>query len=185
MKKINIITGNPGKFNEIKSFLDKYSILSEQIPVDFSELQDLDATRVIEHKVKEAMNLNYSNFLLEDTALYINGLNRLPGPFIKWFLIELGVEGLYNLSTTIGDRSAYAETIIAYVGDDKIPHFFQGVTLGKIVQPIGNLSFGWSSIFQPTGSDKTYGQMDFEEKQKWGQRIKALNKFKDFFLEVK
>lgn len=31
---------------------------------------------------------------MEDTSLYLEGLNGLPGPLIKWFLQKIGLEGI-------------------------------------------------------------------------------------------
>jgi len=35
-------------------------------------------------------------------------MNGLPGPYIKWFLEELGHEGLNKMLAGFGDYSAYA-----------------------------------------------------------------------------
>jgi inosine triphosphate pyrophosphatase len=107
-------------------------------------------------------------------------MNRLPGPLVKWFLDELKKEGIYKLATAMGNKAAQAETIVAYIKNNQETHFFRGATGGRIVEPRGQYDFGWGPIFQPDNCLKTYGEMPYEEKILWNQRIKALIQFRDF-----
>jgi inosine/xanthosine triphosphate pyrophosphatase family protein len=52
VKKIYVLTGNPGKFDEIRKFLESSNIIVHQIEVDLEEIQELDAMNIIEHKAK-------------------------------------------------------------------------------------------------------------------------------------
>lgn len=182
LMSLNIITGNPHKFADITAFLKDSPFELTQIPLELEELQDLDAQRVIMHKIDEALKHGYTNFILEDTSLYIDGLKRLPGPFIKWFMSELSIADIFKLASCMGNGSATAETIVAYVDAHKNKHIFTGTTRGTIVEPRGNSGFGWAPIFQPTGSAKTYGEMTLNERQAVNQRAKALQKCKDFLV---
>ena len=135
--------------------------------------------------MQEALKRGYTNFILDDSALYINGLNNLPGPLIKWFLQEIGIDGIYKLARAMGNCSAQFETIIAYVDDHKNIHYFTGRTEGTLVAPRGTHGFGATPIFQPIGSNKTYAEMEYEEKTQWGQRIRALEKLREFLIKQK
>lgn len=180
MRTICFITNNQGKFKEIKNFLKVKNLKLKQIKFDLEELQSVDARKIIRHKAEEAIKNGYCNFFIEDTSLYINGLGRLPGPLIKWFLLELGNHKLYKLAKTLGSREARAETIIAYVGADRAIRYFRGATDGVIVQPQGNKDFGWGPIFKPIGAIRTFGQMSYSEKYKWSMRAKTFQKFIKF-----
>lgn len=182
MKTLSVITGNQGKFKEIKQFLDAASIEIKQVDIDLDEIQDIDPITVIEHKVQEALKHGYTNFILDDSALYINGLNNLPGPLLKWFLQEIGIDGIYKMACAMGNCSAKFETIIAYADNNHKIQYFTGTTEGSIVPPRGTHGFGATPIFQPTGSQKTYAEMEFEEKRQWGQRIRALEQLKEFLI---
>ncbi len=179
-QKIYVLTGNSGKFAEIKRFLENENFIIEQIDVDLEEAQEVDARKIIDHKVREALKLGLDNFLVEDTSLYLDGMNRLPGPLVKWFLQELEIKGLYKMAIAMGNGAAQAETILAYVKDAQNIHLFYGATGGKLVEPRGEHGFGWSSIFKPDNCLKTYGEMLYEEKILWNQRIKALREFQNF-----
>jgi len=87
------ITGNKNKFAEVSAILPSV----EQIDIDLPEVQDIDAKEIIKAKLLEALNHKQAKFIVEDTSLYFNCLNGLPGPLIKWFMKTVGNEGLFNM----------------------------------------------------------------------------------------
>src|SRR5689334_6374952 len=87
------ITGNAGKFNEIKAIIPAV----EQLKLDLDEIQSLDSQAVIEHKLEQAATRHNGEFFVEDTSVTIDCLNGLPGTFIKWFLETLKPAGLAEL----------------------------------------------------------------------------------------
>ncbi len=151
----------------------------EQMEMDLDEIQELDARKIIEAKLAEARKHHAGAFMAEDTSLYFDGMNGLPGPFCKWFLHALGLEGLVKLAQTFG-TAARAITIIGYADENGSVEFFEGETRGTIVEPAGESKFGWDAIFKPEGSDKTYNDMSKEEKNNISHRGKALAKLKAY-----
>ncbi len=149
----------------------------EQMQIDLPEIQELDARKIIEAKLAEARKHHASAFMAEDTSLYIDGMNGLPGPFCKWFLHALGDKGLHKLAQSFG-TAARAVTVIGYVDEKGSVEFFEGETKGMIVEPKTESKFGWDAIFKPEGSDKTYNEMTQEEKNAISHRGKALQKLK-------
>lgn len=176
---IKVITSNAGKYKEFEMYLSAFFMRTTQVPLDLEEIQSLDLTEIVRHKAQQCIALGYTNCLIEDTALYFEGMGKLPGAFIKWFLQELGIIRLHELAQAIGSGRASAHTLIAYVDESKVIHCFAGTTDGKIVPPQGS-AFGWSPIFMPDGSDMTYGELSVEAKQQYGQRSKALRSFITF-----
>jgi len=172
---ISVITGNPGKFREIATYFEQSNISCNQVECELEEIQSLDLKEVIAHKAQQVLAMGHTQSIVEDTALYFECLKRLPGSFIKWFLAELGDQGLYELAHKMGNPAATAQTIFAYIDQNKDIHFFTGTTQGTIVEPQGE-GFGWSNIFIPDGATKRYGQMSLSEKKPYGQRFRALKK---------
>ncbi len=168
------VTGNAGKFAEVKSYLPSV----EQLPIDLVEVQSNDAKDIITAKLKEAQKNCLGEILVEDTSLYFKGLNGLPGPLIKWFMKSLGVEGLSSLATQIGNNTATAVSIFGYISQNGDISFFEGSVDGVIVESRGSNGFGWDSIFMPTGSSKTFAEMSVEEKlsEDNNMRRRALEK---------
>lgn len=173
------ITGNPSKFKEVRSILSEV----KQLEIDLPEIQALDAKEVIGAKLIEALKHRKGEFIVEDTSLYLDCLNGLPGPLTKWFLKTIGNEGLYNTAKKFGNNKAEAKTLIGYAKNKKEIKFFEGIIKGEIVEPKGDYGFGWDPIFKPKGFSKTFAEMRPEEKNKLSMRRTALNNLKKFIKQ--
>lgn len=170
------ITGNKNKFEEAKSILPEL----EQIDIDLPEIQGIDAKLIIKYKLQEAWKHHKGSFIVEDTSLYLDCLNGLPGPLIKWFMETIGNKGLSDIAQKLGNAKAEAKTIIGYAGGDDSINFFEGSISGHIVPPQGDTSFGWDPIFKPDGYEVTFAEMDIKEKNKISMRRQAVEKLKEF-----
>lgn len=170
------ITGNTGKFEEIKALIPEV----KQLDIDLPELQGLDSQEIIREKLLVAQKHSEDSFIVEDTSFTLDGMNGLPGPLSKWFLKSIGNEGIVKLSKVFGTK-AYAKSIIGYSNDNKEIMFFEGIIEGEIVEMKGEASrgFGWDPIFKPIGHDKSFGEMEAEEKNKVSMRRIAVEKFKE------
>ncbi|MBI2577659.1 MAG: non-canonical purine NTP pyrophosphatase [Candidatus Wildermuthbacteria bacterium] len=170
------VTGSMHKFAEAKEFLPEI----EQLDLDLAEVQDIDPTLIIKAKLQTAFNHAQGEFFVEDTGLYFEVLNGMPGPLIKWFLKSLGRKGLYQLAKKMGNTKAEAKAIIGYAKTKDEVYFFEGTVKGTIVSPRGESDFGWDPIFQPEGFKKTFAQMSLEEKNSISHRREALLRLKAF-----
>jgi non-canonical purine NTP pyrophosphatase (RdgB/HAM1 family) len=172
---MKFITGNKGKFEELKFFFPNL----EQIKLDLPEIQELNAYKVIEAKLKEAQKHTEkgTEIIIEDTSVYIQELNLLPGPFIKWFLDSLGIDGIWKIVEKLESKKATAKTIIGYLDANSNIHYFEGALDGKIVEPKGS-GFGWDPIFQPNGYEKSFGEMSLEQKSTISMRSMAAMELK-------
>jgi len=172
------ITGNKKKYEEISLLL---GIPIKQFNVDLPEIQEIDSEKIISAKLQEAIKLKKNEpdacFIVEDTSLYFDCLNNLPGPLIKWFFKQLGNHGLFTLTENYKSFGAIATTIIGYYNNGKIS-YIEGSVKGTIVKPRVDNGFGWDPIFIPEGSDKTFAQMSEKEKNLISQRMKAVKKLK-------
>ncbi|MCS6789271.1 MAG: non-canonical purine NTP pyrophosphatase [Patescibacteria group bacterium] len=179
---IYFITGNKNKYEEIKDIL--YPIKIKHLDIDLPEIQDINPENIIKFKLKEAFKYKKAQFIVEDTSLYLDCLNDLPGPMIKWFLKTIGDEGVFKIANLFGNTKAVAKTIIGYAEDiDKIK-FFEGKIYGKIVFPKGENGFGWDRIFMPEGFNKTFAEIEFEEKNKFSMRKIAAENFKNYLISL-
>ena len=178
---ITFVTGNAKKLEEVKRIFgidDEPSALPFRLismKIDLPELQG-GALDVAREKAILAAEEVGGAVIVEDTSLCFNALNGLPGVFIKWFLESCGHDGLNKLLAGYEDKSAYAQTVVAFVnGPGQAPVLFDGRTTGKIVMPRGKLDFGWDPIFEPDeGNGKTYAEMLKEEKDAISHRSRAF-----------
>ncbi len=169
------ITGNKNKLAEIQAIIPGV----EQLDIDLPEIQEIDAHAIIKAKLLEALNHHPGEFMVEDTSLYLDCLNGLPGPLIKWFIKSIGLEGLYNLTEKLGDNKAQAKTLIGYAKSREELYFFEGIINGTIVKPDGPTTFGWDPIFKPNGHSQTFAMMDQAEKNSLSMRAMAAHQLKD------
>ncbi len=174
--ELYFITGNSGKFTEVKAIIPAI----QQLELDLPEIQELDPQAVIYEKLQAARASHGGCFIVEDTSLYFKALNGFPGPLIKWFLKSLGTVGIYELLKRSGDLTAEARTVIGYIDELGECHYFEGIINGQIVEPRGSNGFGWDAIFRPDGYDKTFAEMTTEEKNKISMRQQAAIKLADF-----
>lgn len=174
--KLFFITGNKGKFEEASKIIPEL----EQKDIDLVEIQSLDPKAIIQAKLDEAKKAVQGNIVVEDGGLYIESLNGLPGPLIKWFMKALDNEGLYKITESYENKKAEAKVIIGVTFGNGIIEFFEGSIAGAIVSPRGDNGFGWDKIFLPDGYDKTFAEMTIEEKNEISMRKIAFQKLKDY-----
>eukprot|EP00397_Hematodinium_sp_SG-2012_P069519 GEMP01120077.1.p1 GENE.GEMP01120077.1~~GEMP01120077.1.p1 ORF type:complete len:187 (-),score=45.75 GEMP01120077.1:30-590(-) len=177
------VTGNKKKLEEVSRLFGREF---DSAPLDLPEYQG-DPADIARSKCQLAFDMLKKPVLTEDTSLCYTALGELPGPYVKWFLLKIGQEGLYKLLDAYEDKSAFAQTIFAYMDDTlKEPQIFAGRTSGKIVFPRGDGNFGkggWDPVFQPDGFEITYAEMTSEEKGKISHRSKALDLVKEYLAK--
>lgn len=179
-RTINFITGNANKLLEVRAILAPAGVTVTSQSFSDSDLPEVQGTieAVARDKCRRAAVLVGGPVLVEDTALCFNALGgNLPGVYIKWFLTELGHEGLNRMLDGWEDKGAAAVCTFAYAaGPGEEPILFQGRTEGRIVPARGPGRFGWDPVFEYEG--KTYAEMDKDEKNKVSHRGRALEKLK-------
>lgn len=185
-KCITFITGNRNKLEEVLSIVNtnqdespnSYSI--KALDIDLPEVQG-EPDYIIEEKCKFASLQVNGPVIVEDTSLCFNALGGLPGPYIKCFMKKIGLEGLTKLLLGYEDKTIEAKCMFAYQENRESQiHYFTGITKGTLVEPRGNMNFGWDPIFLPIGYNETYGEMDSESKNLISHRYKALQLVKEF-----
>ncbi len=180
---LHFVTSNNNKLRELSALLD-YQLIS--VPMDLQEIQTADLRELIKNKLQQAYEKLQAPVIVEDTSLYFDAWNELPGPFVKWFLENMGLAGMLSALSTFEDKSAQAVCCLGFTLDGKTMHFFEGKVKGLIVEPRGSRNFGWDAIFQPSGQQQTFGEKTAEEKYRISARGKAAAKFKHFLkLKVK
>ncbi|MBI2409607.1 non-canonical purine NTP pyrophosphatase [Candidatus Kaiserbacteria bacterium] len=175
---IHFITGSKNKLAEMQAILGDV----EQLDIALPEIQEIDAHKIIRAKLEEALKHKKEAFIVEDTSLYFDALNGLPGPLIKWFMKTVGNDGLFKMAESFGNYGAEAKTIIGYTDWSGDIQFFEGSVRGAIVAPRGETNFGWDPIFQPEGKDKTFAELTAEEKNAFSMRKLAAEKLKTHLL---
>ena len=193
MTSLIFATNNINKVVEVRSILqDQFTIrsLAEagidiDIPEPFETLEEnaLEKARVI-HKLTNA------NCFAEDTGLEVDALNGEPGvKSARYAGEERSFEkNIAKLLANLKDkqnRSAQFKTIISLILDGE-EHIFDGICKGIIIaSPKGTAGFGYDPVFIPQGSNKTFAEMDLEEKNRYSHRKKAIEKLTQYLKILK
>ena len=173
---LTFITSSENKLAEVERLLG-YRLARATVPLE--EIQAIELAPVVSSKARYAYVRLGSPVLVEDTGLAFAALKGLPGALIKWFLLALGVNGLCHLLRGESNRAATATTLFGYY-DGTLYRVFSGTISGIIPErPRGAFGFGWDAIFQPLGSDRTFGEMAAEEKDHFSMRRLALDRLRE------
>lgn len=181
MTNVTFVTGNPHK---AKYFSELIGLPIDHHSVDGHEIQSLDLEEIAEHKAKTAFEQLQRPVIVEDVSLVISCLGRLPGPFIRWFVDEAGLEEICRLADPDKGRRAVVSSIYAYF-DGKDIKYFRGSLKGKIAQhPKGKDGFGWNPTFIPDGANKTLAMMDDATFKNYYLKIKAISNLGNFLQSI-
>ncbi len=187
VKRIVLVTGNAGKMEEFKAIIGLEELQFGYKSLDLPEIQSLDIREIGQFKTRTALvNKHelgtFDAVLTDDTALYCDALNGLPGPLIKWFLKSLGKEGLIDLiKNKQNNGSVTCLLTLGVIQTGEIIQF-EGTVNGCFVPPKGDYGFGWDPVFMPEGYFETYGEMGAEEKNKISHRAAALKALRDWLI---
>lgn len=182
--KIIFATNNLNKVIEIRQSLKEgFKILSlkeAKIKIEIDEpFFTLEENAL--QKAKTIYELSSQPCFSEDTGLFAEALNGAPGVRSARFAgenasNEENIDKLLSL-LPLNNRTAYFKTVVCYISKTGIK-YFDGECYGKIImEKRGSKGFGYDSVFIPDGSEKTFAEMDIEEKNKFSHRKKAVDKF--------
>lgn len=182
--KIIFATNNLNKVIEIRQSLEKgFNILSlkeANINIEIDEpFFTLEENAL--QKAKTIFELSSQPCFSEDTGLFAEALNGSPGVRSARFAGENATneENIDKLLSLLppNNRTAYFKTVVCYISKTGIK-YFDGECYGKIInEKRGSKGFGYDSVFIPDGSEKTFAEMDIDEKNKFSHRKKAMDKF--------
>jgi XTP/dITP diphosphohydrolase len=193
MKTIIFATNNPNKVLEVRSILkDDFKILSlEEAGIDIDIPEPFDTLEENAYEKARVINdLTKENCFSEDTGLEVAELNGEPGVKSARYAgeersFEKNIEKLLvNLDGKI-NRNAQFKTVICLILDGE-KRFFDGICKGTIIaEPKGKSGFGYDPVFIPEGAEKTFAEMDLEEKNIYSHRKKAIEKLTQYLKSLK
>ena len=188
MMKIVLATRNPGKIREMRRLL-------ADLPVEVASAEEFSAPDVEEDadtlegnalkKARALFQVTGLPSLADDTGLEVQALSGAPGVRSARFAGPDAddaanrahlLESLRNES----DRAARFRTVLAFVSGDE-ETFFEGTCAGHIIrEERGEEGFGYDSIFIPEGDERTFAEMNADDKNVVSHRARAMAAFVDW-----
>lgn len=191
MKDLIFATNNQHKVDEMRTVLgnnfDIITLREAGIDINIPEPYDTLEANASE-KSRVICNLTNKDCFSEDTGLEVKALNGEPGVKSARYAGEgrsfaNNIEKLLKNLKEKTDRSARFRTIISLRLNGK-EFLFEGICEGDITDHVsGKKGFGYDSVFRPAGSERTFAEMDMEEKNVYSHRRKAMDKM-IMFLKV-
>jgi len=173
---LRFVTSNDGKLREATGLLRRPLLA---VHAELEEIQTTGLEQLVRHKAAQAYRQVRRPLIVEDTSLVFRAWNELPGPFIKHFLQNLGLDGLVDALAPFENWDAVALCGLGYHDGAEV-HYFEGRVEGRIVVARGEGGFGWDPIFRPLDSERTFAEMTPEEKNRHSMRAPAMKALADF-----
>jgi len=176
MKQVIFATGNKGKATYATKLLG-FEVVHQAL--DLPEIQSLDLRDIIGLKLQRAFEIIQKPVLVEDVSLEFEALGKLPGPFVKFFIDQIGLESMCRMLDG-KSRKCTARCIIGYKDADTVK-FFEGVRYGEVAQkPTGDGGFGYDKIFIPDGYKTTRANMNKRDDEATYLQLKRWDLVRDF-----
>ena len=188
--RLLVATHNRGKLEEIAKLLEEFEIsvvsagdLGLPEPVE-TEDSFVGNARIKAHAAAQATGLPA---LSDDSGITIEALGGAPGVYTAdWAETPTGRDFVMAMTKTWDKLEAAAapeprlaqfRCTLVLAWPDGHDEVFEGVMAGQIVWPMrGDQGHGYDPIFQPLGSDLTFGEMDRWQKNRISHRADAFRK---------
>ncbi|NOR28288.1 MAG: non-canonical purine NTP diphosphatase [Lutibacter sp.] len=193
MNKLKLVfaTNNKNKLKEVQAMLTNFEIVSL---ADINCFDDIAETaKNLEGNAKIKANFiteKYGlNCFADDTGLEVDALNNEPGVYSARYAgnesnAEENMKKLLNKLGNNSNRKAQFRTAIALNIEGK-QYLFEGICKGTILsKEQGDSGFGYDPIFLPTGFNKSFAEMNLEDKGNISHRGKAIDKLVTFLNEL-
>ena len=181
-------TNNAHKIAEIQSLVGSdFSIIdmkSAGIDIDIPEPHHTLNENALE-KAQTIFNITKTNCFSEDTGLEIEALNGAPGVKSARYAgedrnFQANIDKVLDQLKNVENRQAQFRTVICLIWEGQT-YYFEGICKGHIsISMQGEKGFGYDPIFVPEGSNKSFAEMNMEEKNRFSHRQKAVTQLFEF-----
>jgi XTP/dITP diphosphohydrolase len=193
-----IATHNPGKLKEMRELLAPYAIEAQSAgEFGLTEPRETGKTFAANAALKAlaAARATGRVAFADDSGLVVDALDGEPGIHsARWAGPDKDFRAAMNrIQTLLVERSAKTPeqrrahfiAALCLAWPDGHVEQFKGRVDGVIAwPPRGNQGFGYDPLFLPDGFDRTFGQMDAEEKHGLPPRGKALSHRARAFIKL-
>ncbi len=186
--RLVVASHNAGKVREIADLLAPFGLdITSAGQLNLPEPEETGDTFIANAELKAKAAVTGANMpaLADDSGLAVEGLDGDPGLYsARW----AGPERDFNAAMALvqeklGDnpnRRAYFVSALSLAWPDGHVESFEGRIYGDMVwPPRGDGGFGYDPMFLPDGYDLTFGELDYDKKQRISHRALAFQKLID------
>jgi XTP/dITP diphosphohydrolase len=189
MREIIIATGNAGKVKEFREMLAGLDIVLMSLADRFDPVPGIAETgSTFYENAKIKADWVYGNAgggiwsLADDSGLEVDALNGAPGVLSARYG-GCGANAARNNEKLLNElrgvpenlRTARFKCVLVLRSGIDTYHTSEGTCEGRIIdRAVGDMGFGYDPLFIPDGFDRTFAQLDSEEKHRISHRGMAL-----------
>jgi XTP/dITP diphosphohydrolase len=189
IKTIILASSNIDKFKELHDLLGcNYKIYNyrDYFNEDFLCIEDGKTFKdnAIK-KINTCKKIPDTIYVADDSGLEVDYLNGAPGVLSARYAGEnacrekLCKKILFELGNDNNRKARFVSIIAILLPFSKKPICVSGSIKGNITKKMyGHNGFGYDAIFRPEGLNKTFAEMNLNEKNKYSHRAKAIKKAK-------
>lgn len=183
--KLVIASHNPGKVREIMDLvapLGAEAVAAADLGLPEPEETGATFAANAEIKARAAAAASGLPALADDSGLVVPALGGRPGTkSARWAGPErdfrLAMRRVEDGLAGKADRSAHFVCAMALGWPDGHCETFEGFVFGRLIwPPRGSSGFGYDPVFVPDGCERTFGEMEAEEKHALSHRADALGR---------
>jgi len=149
--RLSVITSNPGKVKEYQHCFEELGLEMVHLRMPYDEVQSFELEEVVRKGMDELKKKGISDFIIDDSGLFINHLGGFPGVWSAYVQKTIGNDGILKLMDGVTDRSAVFKCCIGCnIGEEDI--IVTGACDGVILEEgRGTEGFGYDPIFSHDG----------------------------------
>jgi XTP/dITP diphosphohydrolase len=193
--KVVIATHNPGKLTELRDLLTPYGVEAVSAgELNLPEPEETGSTFIENARIKALAATKATGLpaFADDSGLAVDALGGEPGIYsARWggphqdfaHAMQTIEDKLGVLNTS--NRRAQFVAALCLVWPDGHTEDFEARVRGTLVwPPRGDKGFGYDPMFLPDGFDRTFGEMDADEKHGLPPRGKGLSHRARAFVQL-
>lgn len=186
--RLVVASHNAGKVREIADLLAPFAIdIVSAAELNLPEPEETGDTFTANAllKAEEAVQGSGLPALADDSGLAVEALDGAPGLYsARWAGPERDFQmAMALVQEKLGqtpNRRAYFISVLALAWPDGHTECFEGRVHGDLIwPPRGDKGFGYDPMFLLDGYDMTFGEMNYDEKQRISHRAVAFQKLID------
>ena len=190
-----IATHNAGKLKEISALLEPHGVKCLSAgSLGLPEPAETGTTFVQNALIKARASAEASGLvaLADDSGLSVDALDGRPGvytadwadrqwfegdPGRDWYMAMGKVEGMLQQKGVDAPRTCAFHCVLALAWPDGEYAVYEGKAPGTLTwPPRGTMGFGYDPVFVPVGREKTFAELDPDEKHAISHRADAFKK---------
>jgi XTP/dITP diphosphohydrolase len=193
MQELIFVTNNRHKLSEIRQIAGRDFMIKSLADIGFAgdieeTAEDLEGNALLKARyIHERYGMDC---FADDTGLEVDALGGAPGVYSARYA---GEDATYedNVNKLLGEmkgfsnRKARFRTVIALILNNE-EYLFDGAVNGVILESSrGSSGFGYDPVFLPDGHEKSFAEMEADEKNGISHRGRAVESLMSFLKNKK